>query len=282
MIAINKIIEDKVKSRMCRTLPSPLQSYLKAVVKIPKPHKRNDEASVESLPQIKTREAIEDHPEADQPDFLFYKEGKETPDVKRRHIEYKMKIIKSLLTEYKQMSGKCKIKMRFVRDYLEKNLLILQALYARCKEEEAYRSHSSDQKEKKHTTHPKGMKSNGSDSQRSIDKELKKIGWENRKNKLLTDSDIDKIVRQSMRKGKRETYLDSNKRNGGSAQYNALLKAVEKLRKKQEKEQKLGRLFGEKRSVINEKYETIKSTNKEAQDFKQLNFEEPVVFSMDN
>lgn len=284
MVAINKIIEEKVKSRLCRILPQPLQNYLKTIVKIPKPHDRGGEASSENLPlpQIKTREAVEDHPEAEQTDFLFYKEDNETPEIKRHQIKYKMRIIKSLLDEYKQMSDKCKVKMRFVRDYLEKNFAVLQALYERCKEEETYKSQkASQQKQKKHTAHPKGSKENGSDSQRSIDEQLEKIGWEDRNDKVLTDFDVDKIVRQSMGKEKREVYSGSDENRSASKQYKTLVNAIEKMRIKQAKEEKLAKLFGDKRSMKNENYETIKSSNKEAQDIGQFTFKEPVVF-MDN
>lgn len=286
MVAINKIIEEKVKSRLCKPLPPPLQSYLKTIVKIPKPHTHGGESSAENLmlPQIKSREAVEDHPEAEQTDFLFFKDDNETPEIKRRLIKYKMKIVKSLLNEYKQMSGKCKVKMRFVRDYLQKNLAVLQTLYAKCGEDEVNPARSYLQgKQKKHTSHPKGTKvNNGSAAQKSIDEQLEKISWDNKKDKLLADSDIEKIVRQTMRKDKREAHPESNDKRSGSEQYRTLVKAVEKVRKKQEKEEKLAKLFGEKRSVRNENYETIRSSNKEAQDFGQLNFEEPVVFSMDN
>lgn len=288
MVAINKIIEEKVKSRLCRKLPPPLQNYLKTIVNIPKPHSpgQGADASAENLPlpQIKTREAVEDHPEVTQSDFLFYKEDNETPEIKKRHIKNKIRIVKSLLEEYKQMSNKCKVRMRFVRDYLEKNLAILQLLYDKCNEEQTYKSQRAlPQKEKKHTAHPKGSKlNNGSDSQRSIDEELEKIGWDNRKEKLLTDSDVEKIVRQSMAKEKREVDSASDQTHRASKQYKTLVNAVEKIRQKQEKEEKLAKLFGEKRSVRNENYETIRSSNKEAQNVGQLTFKEPVVFSMDN
>lgn len=288
MVAINKIIEEKVKSRLCRKLPPPLQNYLKTIVNIPKPRSpgQGADASAENLPlpQIKTREAVEDHPEVAQSDFLFYKEDNETPEMKKRQIRNKIRIVKSLLDEYKQMSNKCKVKMRFVRDYLEKNLAILQLLYDKCREEETYKSQRAlPQKEKKHTAHPKGSKfNNSSDSQRSIDEQLEKIGWDNRKEKLLTDSDVEKIVRQSMGKEKREVYSTSDENHTASKQYKTLVNAVEKMRQKQEKEEKLAKLFGEKRSVRNENYETIRSSNKEAQNVGQLSFKEPVVFSMDN
>lgn len=301
MDALNKIIEEKVKSRLCRTLPPPLQSYLKTIVKIPKfggGHGTGgrDDASAENLPlpQVKTREAKDEHPEAEQPDFLFEKEGFESPEMKKRNIRNKMKMIRSLLDEYEQMSGKCKIKMHFVSDYLEKNLLILQTLYDKCSEEESKKNEypqvpSSQQKEvkKKHTAHPKGPKTNNGDgSRRPIDEQLQKIGWEKRKDKLLADSEVEKIVRQSMKKGsmnKRETVQEeSNDSHSGSKQYRALVDAVERVRKKQEKEEKLARLFGQKRSVRNENYETIKSSNRETQNLGELNFEEPMVFSMDS
>lgn len=284
MTAINKIIEEKVRARLCRALPPPLQNYLKIIVKIPKPHSHGGDASAENLllPQSKkTREVVDDHPDAEQTDFLFYKEDNETPEMKRRQINYKMKIVRSLLDDYLKMSDRCKVKMRFVRDYLEKNLAILQNLYDKCVEDETtYKDQEVQQPEKvkkKHTAHPKGHKTNKG-SERSIDEQLEKVGWENRKNKLLTEEDVEKIVRQSLGKGKRET------KDGrvGSAQYRTLVQAVEKARKKQEKEEKLGQLFGEKRSLRNENYETIRSSNKEAQDFGHFNFEEPLVFNMDN
>lgn len=288
MVAINKIIEEKVKARLCRVLPQPLLNYLKTIVKIPKPHGHGggDASSAENLPlpQIKTRQ-VEQGPDAEQTDFLFYKEDIETPEMKKRQVKYKIKIINSLLDQYERMSGQCKIKMRFVRDYLEKNLLVLQAIYAKCDKEDFAKKHGT-RINKKHTTHPKGHKSDhGDNSQEPIDEQLQTIGWEKRKNKLLDDSDIDKIVRQTMGKGshnKRETHSESMEKRAGSKQYRALVDAVERVRNKQEKEEKLAKLFGQKRSVRNENYETIRSSNKEAQDLGRINFEEPMVFSVDS
>lgn len=292
MVAINKIIEEKVKARLCRKLPPPLNSYLKTIVKISKPPTHESDASSAEnlpLPQIKAREAVEDHPDAEQSDFLFYKEGNETPEIKKRQIKFKMRIIRSLLQEYEQMSGKCKVKMRFVRDYLEKNLVILEALLDRCEREDilkhSYPHISLQQKQikKKHTAHPKGPKTEHNNGSREpIDEQLQKIGWETRKGKLLADSDVDKILRQSLGKEKRDTHSDLNEKRTGSKQYKALVEAAEKARQKHEKEEKLAKLFGQKRSGRSENYETIKSRNKEMQELGPLNFEEPMVFSMDN
>lgn len=291
MGAINKIIEEKVKARLCRPLPPPLLSYLKTIVKIPKPRGHgvgSDTSSAENLPlpQIKTRQVGEDHPDSEQTDFLFYKEDIETPEMKKQKVKFKIKIIQSLLDQYEEMSGNCKIKMRFVRDYLEKNLVVLQALYARCEENIAKHKNQGKHIKKKHTTHPKGHKTDhGDESRVPIDEQLQKIGWENRKNKLLDDSDIDKIVRQSMGKSshnKRDTESESREKLVGSKQYKELVEAVERVRNKQEKEEKLAKLFGPKRSARNENYETIRSSNKEVQDLGRINFEEPMVFSVDS
>lgn len=290
MTAINKIIEEKVKARLCRALPPPLKAYLKTIVKLPKPHGAGGDSSAENLllPQVKkTREATEEHPDAEQADFLFYKDNYETPEIKRRFIKYKIKILESLLDDYGRMSGKCKVKMRFIRDYLEKNLAILHTLHEKCSDEEVDKMNAPQQQlqkvKKKHTSHPKGRKTNkGNEFGRSIDEQLQKIGWDTRNDKLLPESDVEKIVRQSMGKEKRDLQSNINNEHLGSSEYNTLVKEVEKVRKKQEKEEKLAKLFGGKRSVKNENYETIKSRNKETQDFENLNFEEPVVFSMDN
>lgn len=290
MTAINNIIAEKVKARMCRKLPKQLQCYLRSITKIHNVKKHEGESSAENLPlpPVKTRSTEDDeHPDADQPDFLFYNEANESPELKKTRIKAKMHIVKTLLDEYEQMSKKCRIKMRFVRDYLEKNLAVLQALYERCsKADEQKKKAAAAAKtvQKKHTTHPKAHKANQTSKAEDVDEELQKIGWEQKGNKLLTDYEVSKILHKSMRNAgpyKRE-LPDAGDQWGGSEQYKRLVAEVEKEKKKQEKDEKLGKLFGEKRSVRNENYDSIRSQNKEMQELGRFSFEEPVVFSADN
>lgn len=317
MQGLNQVIVEQVKQRTCQRLAPALRCYLARITKIkPKPQDKEPADSM-PLPGVKTRRVHEGLEGDDQGDFLFQNEDN-APGSKKLKLKRKIKIVQALLDKYHKMSGRCRTKVQPVASYLNRHLDMLEAILKKCEEaavdekpidaanekiernvkqgaQEYEQNHLlSNMKFPSAVNSPEQMQINKLKSRNSkapyvhfdVDKFLEE-------NVPKTDHHNAKYVNKQTHPAKKRHMMYSNSLKGneagiskwdGTEKYKRLVETANNLKRKRQTEERLGELFGRnrKRSINNERYNTIKSKNKEIQDLNNVNFEAPMILSLEN
>ncbi|XP_017771326.1 PREDICTED: putative leucine-rich repeat-containing protein DDB_G0290503 [Nicrophorus vespilloides] len=132
IVMLNKIVADQVHRRTCLALPPILDSFLGTLATPSISTKSKQISEGYPLPEIhgKKPNSKNGKPDEKQGDFLFDHEDDGKPGSPNNEITMKKKIvlIKKLLNKYNNMSDSCQIKVEPVRDYLVEHLSMLEKL----------------------------------------------------------------------------------------------------------------------------------------------------------
>lgn len=315
MEGLNMIIADQVKHRTCQQLAPELHCYLARITQQKQKPEDKEPAESMPLPGMKTRKVHEGLDGEEQGTFLFETE-EQRPSSKKLKLKKKVKMLESLLEKYDHMSSNCRTKIQPVQSYLHHHLEMLKSMVKKC-DRIVVGDKPTDAANEKIQRHAKSLDAGFDPNKASVDIELPAIEkdaltTENSK-KIDPNFDVDKFIQQNMPKSdkwqpklaqkainskikgtKVHIAKEKHKRNKqnvanvsnweGTEKYKRLVETANTIKRKRDTEERLGELFGRnrKRSLKNEKYHTIKSKNKEIQDLRNVNFETPVVLSLDN
>lgn len=315
MQGLNQVIVEQVKQRTCQRLAPALRCYLDRITRVKRKPEDKEPADSMPLPGVKTRRVHEGLEGDEQGGFLFQAEDN-APGNKKLKLKRKIKIVQSLVDKYNHMSSKCRTKVQPVRSYLYHHLELLESMLKRCEQKQPAEKpkDASNEKLERHVKvkTPEFDASNilsnmklpstvNSPNQAQLDK----LKSRNTKSSYA-HFDVDKFIEENVAKAEQQTrhlhndlhpakkrnmQIGNQKENeagvskwDGTEKYKRLVETANNLKRKRQTEERLGELFGanRKRSLKNENYHTIKSKNKEIQDLSNVNFEAPMILSLDN
>lgn len=308
------MIVEQVKQRTCQRLAPAVRCYLEKITHTTP--KKEEKALADSmpLPGVKTRTVHEGMEGGeDQGSFLFQGDDN-APSNKKSRIKKKIKIVESLLEKYYHMSSNCRTKVQPVQSYLYNHLNVLRTMLKKC--DEAHnklvakpKDAANEKIERQAKLAAANYNENSLLSNMKLPSEnqvLEDAKFNKLKSRNSKSFDVDKFIAENVPAADKGTnyaqkqlspWKKKNMHTGtqnqnevdvskwdGTEKYKRLVETANDLKRKRQTEERLGELFGrnKKRSIRNDKYNNIHSKNKEIQDLRNVNFEAPMVLSLDN